>query len=151
MLLRSWAPIEQAKGIVSVLFAVAPEEAFLLLQVAALQRQETVRRTARQVVSTAVDQPPGGAFGQVHEHVTKLLFSGLDQTSPGRVPDNFLPDGMDPSMPTLRPRPWRQANGKDSGPSTAPLDDRTTDEAPDTAPRTPAHPSAPDSGAVLPG
>lgn len=133
MLLRSWAPIEQAKGIVSVLFAVAPEEAFLLLQVAALQRQETVRRTARHVVDTAVNQPPGAALSHVHEHVTRLLFSGLDQSAPGRVPDNFLPDGVDPSMPTLTPRPWRQANGKVSGHSISPLDAPTTDEAHDTA------------------
>jgi len=144
MLLRSWAPIEQAKGIVSLLFAVAPEEAFLLLQVAALQRQETVRRTARHVVDTAVNQPPGGAFSEVHEHVTMLLFSDLDQTAPVPVPDNFLPDGVDPTMPTLTPPPWRQTKGEAADRGASRVLVPTTDEA-DCTTNAPVEPAVTDS------
>jgi hypothetical protein len=59
-----------------ILFAVAPEEAFLLL----LWPHFYAKRpcAALQVVDVAVSQPPGGSFNQVHEHVTMLLFSGLD-------------------------------------------------------------------------
>lgn len=99
-LLRSWAPIEQAKGMVALMFAVTPEEAFLLLRVAARQQGLTVRQASRRVIAHAA-QPPGGDLELVRGRLTIFLFSELDAEPAQAIPDDFIPGGLEAETDTV--------------------------------------------------
>jgi hypothetical protein len=68
------AMVEQAKGILAVMFAITPDEALLLMQVFAGQEFPSVADLAEHVVSVATE-PPGVDVDLVRERLTLLLFA----------------------------------------------------------------------------
>jgi hypothetical protein len=68
------AVVEQAKGILAVMFAITPDEALLLMQAFAGQEFRTLPDLAVHVVSVATG-PPGIDVELVRERLTLLLFA----------------------------------------------------------------------------
>ena len=68
------AMVEQAKGILAVMFAVTPDEALLLMQAFAGQEFPSVADLAEHVVSVATE-PPGVDVDLERERLTLLLFA----------------------------------------------------------------------------
>ena len=68
------AMVEQAKGILAVMFAITPDEALLLMQAFAGLEFPSLADLAEHVVSVATE-PPGVDVGLVRERLTLLLFA----------------------------------------------------------------------------
>ena len=68
------AMVEQAKGILAVMFAITPDEALILMQAFAGQEFPTLADLAAHVVSVATE-PPGIDVDLVRERLTLLLFA----------------------------------------------------------------------------
>ncbi len=68
------AMVEQAKGILAVMFAITPDEALLLMQAFAGQEFPSLADVADHVVSVATE-PPGFDVDLVRERLTLLLFA----------------------------------------------------------------------------
>jgi hypothetical protein len=68
------AMVEQAKGILAVMFAITPDEALLLMQAFAGKEFPSVADLAEHVVSVATE-PPGVDVDLVRERLTLLLFA----------------------------------------------------------------------------
>lgn len=66
--------IEQAKGILAVMFAITPQEASLLMRAFAGHEFPTLGELAGHVVSVATE-PPGVDVDLVRERLTLLLFA----------------------------------------------------------------------------
>lgn len=66
--------VEQAKGILAVMFAITPEEALLLMKAFAGREFPTLGELAHHVVAVATDVPPGGT-DVARERLTLLLFA----------------------------------------------------------------------------
>ena len=82
------ATIEQAKGIIGVLFALSPDEALLVLQACAQQGELNVHELARKTIELSA-QPVGGDIESVRRRLTLLLFAGEEQAEgshPGPAP-----------------------------------------------------------------
>lgn len=65
--------VEQAKGILAVMFAITPEEALLIMQAFAGVEYPTLGELAEHVVAVATE-PPGGP-DVARERLTLLLFA----------------------------------------------------------------------------
>jgi hypothetical protein len=65
--------VEQAKGILAVMFAITPEEALLIMQAFAGVEYPTLAELAAHVVAVATE-PPGGP-DVARERLTLLLFA----------------------------------------------------------------------------
>jgi hypothetical protein len=72
--------VEQAKGILAVMFAITPDEALLLMKAFAGREFPTLSELAHHVVAVATDVPPGGT-DVARQRLTLLLFAE------GAVPD----------------------------------------------------------------
>jgi AmiR/NasT family two-component response regulator len=68
------AMVEQAKGILAVMFALTPDEALVLMQAFAGQEFPSLADLAEHVVSVATE-PPGVDVDLVRERLTLLLFA----------------------------------------------------------------------------
>lgn len=68
------ALVEQAKGILAVIFAITPDEALLLMRAFAGQEFPTLAELAEHVVSVATE-PSGVDVDLVRERLTLLLFA----------------------------------------------------------------------------
>jgi hypothetical protein len=68
------AMVEQAKGILAVMFAITPDEALLLMRAFAGQEFPSLADVAEHVVSVATE-PPGVDVDLVRERLTLLLFA----------------------------------------------------------------------------
>jgi hypothetical protein len=65
--------VEQAKGILAVMFAITPEEALLIMRAFAGVEYPTLAELAEHVVAVATE-PPGGP-DLARERLTLLLFA----------------------------------------------------------------------------
>lgn len=68
--------IEQAKGILAVMFAITPDEAMLLMRAFAGVEFPTIGELADHVIAVAT-QPPGVDVDLVRERLTLLLFADV--------------------------------------------------------------------------
>ncbi len=75
------ALVEQAKGILAVMFAITPEEALLVMQAFAGQEFPTLGELAGHVVAVATEPPVGPDI--VRERLTLLLFAEVGAAEGG--------------------------------------------------------------------
>lgn len=71
------AEVEQAKGMIALIFAITPVEAMGLLSLAVDQRRWSLGKVARTVLELS-RQPKGGDLGMVRHRFTLFLFSNMD-------------------------------------------------------------------------
>jgi len=75
------AVVEQAKGILAVMFAITPEEALLLMQAFAGQEFPTLGELAEHVVAVATEPPAGPDLAR--QRLTLLLFAEVGAAEVG--------------------------------------------------------------------
>lgn len=75
------ALVEQAKGILAVMFAITPEEALVLMQAFAGQEFPTLGELAEHVVAVATEPPVGPDLAR--ERLTLLLFAEVGAAEGG--------------------------------------------------------------------
>lgn len=84
------ATIEQAKGIIGVLFALSPDEALMVLQACAQQGELSVHELAQKTIALSA-QPVGGDIEAVRRRLTLLLFAGEEQPEDGGAGEAPVP------------------------------------------------------------